>query len=177
VNHGNGNLEPRTIETGPQLGDMVIVLKGLKAGEQVVSSANFLVDSEAQLQAAVGAFAPAAPQPAAGAAPAAQIQIDFSTQPSPPHIGANAVRVKLTGTDGKPVAGAQVKAIFFMPAMPAMGMAASRATAALAEKGNGLYEGALQLESGGTWQVSVSVQRGGQTIATKQLSVDAAGGM
>ena len=71
VDHGNGNLEPRTIETGPQIDDSIVVLSGLKAGEQVVSSANFLVDSEAQLQAAAGAFAPAAPQPAApGAAPA-----------------------------------------------------------------------------------------------------------
>ncbi len=31
--------------------------------------------------------------------------------------------------------------------------------------------------SGGTWQVTVTVQRGGQTIATKQLSVSATGGM
>jgi Cu(I)/Ag(I) efflux system membrane fusion protein/cobalt-zinc-cadmium efflux system membrane fusion protein len=47
----------------------------------------------------------------------------------------------------------------------------------LADKGNGLYEGPLQLESGGTWQVSVTVQRGGQTLATKQLSLTATGGM
>ncbi len=78
VDHGNGNLEPRTIETGPQLDDSVVVLSGLKAGEKVVSSANFLVDSEAQLQAAAGAFAPAAPQPArrrsAGRASADRLQ-------------------------------------------------------------------------------------------------------
>ncbi len=87
------------------------------------------------------------------------------------------MRVKLTGSDGKPVTGAQVTATFFMPAMPAMGMAAEHATAALADKGNGLYEGPLQLPSGGTWQVTVTVQRGGQTVATKQLSVSATGGM
>jgi len=177
IDHGNGNLEPRTIETGPQLDDSVVVLSGLKAGEKVVSSANFLVDSEAQLQAAAGAFAPAAPQPAAGAAPAARMQVDVVTDPSPPRKGANTVRVKLTGADGKPVTGAQVTAVFFMPAMPAMGMAAERDAAALADKGNGLYEGSLQLSTGGTWQVAVTVQRGGQTVATKQLSVSATGGM
>jgi hypothetical protein len=64
-----------------------------------------------------------------------------------------------------------------MPAMPAMGMAASRAEAALADKGNGLYEGPLQLESGGTWKVTVTVQRGGKPIATKQFSLNATGGM
>ncbi len=178
VDHGNGNLEPRTIETGPQLDDSVVVLSGLKAGEKVVSSANFLVDSEAQLQAAAGAFAPAAPQAATvGAAPTAQVKIDFSSEPSPPRKGANTVRVKLTGSDGRPLEGAQVTAVFFMPAMPAMGMAAERDAATLTDKGNGLYEGSLQLSTGGTWQVTVTAQRGGQTVGTKQLSVTATGGM
>jgi Cu(I)/Ag(I) efflux system membrane fusion protein/cobalt-zinc-cadmium efflux system membrane fusion protein len=177
IDHGNGSLEPRTIEIGPQLDDSVVVLSGLKAGEKVVSSANFLVDSEAQLQAAMGAYAPTAPQPAASSAPAAQIQVDLSTEPSPPRKGANVVRVKLTGSDGKPVPGAQVTATFFMPAMPAMGMAAERAAAALSDKGNGLYEGSVQLSTGGTWQVTVTVQRGGQTVGTKQLSLSAMGGM
>ncbi len=61
VDHGQGYLEPRTIETGPQVDDSIVVLSGLKAGEKVVSSANFLVDSEAQLQAALGGFAPPPP--------------------------------------------------------------------------------------------------------------------
>jgi Cu(I)/Ag(I) efflux system membrane fusion protein/cobalt-zinc-cadmium efflux system membrane fusion protein len=85
--------------------------------------------------------------------------------------------VKLTSSDGKPVPGAQVTAIFFMPAMPAMGMAAERDAAALSDKGNGLYEGSIQLSTGGTWQVTVTVQRGGQTVGTKQLSLSAVGGM
>ena len=178
IDHGNGNLEPRTIEIGPQLDDSVVVLSGLKAGEKVVSSANFLVDSEAQLQAAVGAFSPTAPPPAtAGSASTAQIQVDLSTEPSPPRQGANTVLVKLTGSDGKPVPGAQVTATFFMPAMPAMGRAAERAAATLSDKGNGLYEGSVQLSTGGTWQVTVTVQRGGRTVGTKQLSLSAMGGM
>jgi Cu(I)/Ag(I) efflux system membrane fusion protein/cobalt-zinc-cadmium efflux system membrane fusion protein len=178
IDHGNGSLEPRTIETGPQFDDSVVVLGGLKVGDRVVSSANFLVDSEAQLQAAAGAFAPpATPPPAAGAQPQEHVQIDFSTDPSSPSKGANTVRIKLTGADGKPVLGAQASAIFFMPVMPAMGMAAEREAAALADKGNGIFEGSVQLSSGGTWQVTITVQRGGQTIGTKQLSVTAAGGM
>jgi RND family efflux transporter MFP subunit len=177
IDHGNGNLEPRTVQVGQQLDDSVIVLSGLKAGEKVVSSANFLVDSEAQLQAAMGSFAPLPQQPAAASKPAQQIRIDLTTQPSPPHVGANTVRVKLTGSDGKPLSGTQVTATFFMPAMPEMGMAAERAAATLTDKGNGVYEGSLQLGSGGAWKVTVVVQRGGQTIATQQLSIDATGGM
>jgi Cu(I)/Ag(I) efflux system membrane fusion protein/cobalt-zinc-cadmium efflux system membrane fusion protein len=56
-------------------------------------------------------------------------------------------------------------------------MAAERDAAALADKGNGIYEGSVQLSSGGTWQVTVTAQRRGQTIATRQLSVTATGGM
>jgi hypothetical protein len=61
--------------------------------------------------------------------------------------------------------------------MPAMGMAAERDAATLSDKGNGIYEGSLQLSSSGTWQVTVTVQRGGQTVGAKQLSVTTPGGM
>ena len=178
LDHGNGVLEPRVVEFGLQLDDSVMVLRGLKAGDRVVSSANFLVDSEAQLQAAMGAFSPL-PQTAAGARndAAPQMQIDLSTQPSPPHKGSNTVLVKLTGTDGKPVTDAQVSVTFTIPAMPAMGMAALHAAASLSEKGNGDYEGVVQLPGGGTWVTNVTVQRAGKSVATKQLSVDVVGGM
>jgi len=184
IDHGDGNLEPREIQTGPQIDDSVIVLKGLQPGDQVVSSANFLVDSEAQLQAALGSFTPpqqnaisSAPQSQASSSQHEQIKIEMTTEPSTPQKGKNTVRIKLTGADGKPVDGLQVSAIFLMPAMPAMGMAAERATAALSAKGQGNYEGTLELDSGGTWQVNVTVQRAGAAIATKKLTVDATGGM
>ena len=179
VNHGGGYLEPRNVELGPEAGGEFIVLKGLKAGEHIVTSANFLIDSESQLQAALGSFAP--PPPGAGAAAAmnasAQARIDFTTSPSPPHKGSNTFRVKLTGSDGKPVTGAKVTATFFMPAMPAMGMSAMRTVVTLNDKGGGMYEGTGNLGSGGTWQVSIAAQKGGQTIAAKQLTVTAGGGM
>jgi Cu(I)/Ag(I) efflux system membrane fusion protein/cobalt-zinc-cadmium efflux system membrane fusion protein len=178
IDRGQGSLEPRVITTGPQVDGSVVVLSGLKPGDRVVSSANFLVDSEAQLQAAMQSFAPPAQQSANPGAPnPAQVQIDFSTQPSPPRKGGNTLHVKLVGSDGKPVSGAQVAVTFLMPEMPAMGMAAGHASAMLADKGNGSYEGPVQLTSGGTWQVAVTVRRGGQVVATMQFSVDATGGM
>jgi Cu(I)/Ag(I) efflux system membrane fusion protein/cobalt-zinc-cadmium efflux system membrane fusion protein len=64
-----------------------------------------------------------------------------------------------------------------MPAMPAMGMAAMRRQVSLAEKGNGLYEGAGQLDSGGTWHVTIVAKKNGQIVASKQLSMNATGGM
>ena len=178
VNRGDGYLEPREVELGARSADDFIVLKGLKEGEEIVTSANFLIDSESQLQAALGSFVP--PPPGAGstgATNAPQATAELTTDPSPPRRGSNLVRVKLAGTDGAAISGAEVSVTFFMPAMPAMGMAAMRTPVALADKGNGIYEGSAQLESGGTWQVTIIAKKNGQTIATKQLSLNATGGM
>lgn len=178
---GEGQIEPREVEFGPQVGDNIVVLKGAKAGDQIVTSANFLIDSEAQLQAAAGAFMPPPPgagQAAAmGASAATQANVDLSTDPTPPHKGSNTVRVNLTGQAGKPITGAQVTVTFFMPGMPAMGMAAMKTVITAGDMGNGIYEGKGELGSGGTWQVTIMATRNGQTVASKQLTVNATGGM
>jgi RND family efflux transporter MFP subunit len=182
LNHGNGSLEPKEIAIGPRVGDDFVVFKGLKAHESIVTSASFLIDSESQLQAAAGSFAP--PPPGAGVSTprsnkhsAAQANIDFTTDPNPPQKGSNVFRVKLTGADGTPTTGADVSVTFYMAGMPAMGMAAMTTTTKLTDKGNGVYEGSGSLGSGGTWQATISVQENGQVIATRQMRVNATGGM
>lgn len=182
VSQGEGNLAPQEVELGFRVGDDYVVLKGLKQGDSIVTSANFLIDSEAQLQAAAGAFVP--PPPGAGAAAAmnqpagtSQANAELSTDPSPPHKGSNVFRVKLTSANGDLVSGAQVNVTFFMPAMPAMGMAAMKTTVDLTDKGDGLYEGKGDLGSGGTWQVTIVARQNGAVIVSKQLSVNATGGM
>ena len=118
VYRGEGSIEPREVELGSQVGNELVVMRGVRAGEQIVTSANFLIDSEAQLQAAAGAFVP--PPPGAGQAasmnaPAqAQASVELATDPDPPHKGSNIVRVKLTGQDGQPIAGANVTVTFYM---------------------------------------------------------------
>lgn len=57
VQVADGSFEPRSVETGWQLGDRVQVLKGLQAGESVVASGTFLVDSESRLRSAGKAVA------------------------------------------------------------------------------------------------------------------------
>ena len=181
VSAGKGNIEPREVEFGSQVGDEIVVSKGLKADEEIVTSANFLIDSEAQLQAAAGAFVP--PPPGAGQAasmnaPAQQqANVELTTDPQPPHKGTNIVRVKLTGQDGKPIPGANVTVTFYMAAMPAMGMAAMKTDINATDKGGGTYEGKGDLGSGGTWQVTIRAQQSGQTIVSKQFTVNATGGM
>jgi Cu(I)/Ag(I) efflux system membrane fusion protein len=54
IHHGGGKLEWRNVKLGVQAGDWVEVVEGLKEGDHIVTSANFLIDSESQLKAAVG---------------------------------------------------------------------------------------------------------------------------
>jgi Cu(I)/Ag(I) efflux system membrane fusion protein len=50
IDRGNGYLEPRAVETGDQIDDRIVITRGLKEGERIVTSANFLIDSESQLK-------------------------------------------------------------------------------------------------------------------------------
>jgi RND family efflux transporter MFP subunit len=50
---GNGYFEPRKIQLGTKVDNNFIVLAGLKSGEKVVTSANFLIDSESRLKSAM----------------------------------------------------------------------------------------------------------------------------
>jgi hypothetical protein len=104
-------------------------------------------------------------------------QVEFSTEPSTPSKGANLYRVKLTAADRGPIIGAQVNVRSYMPGMPEMGMAAMNVLTPLADKGGGLYEGQVNLESGGTWKLTVTVTKNGTVLTTKQLSLNAQGGM
>ena len=62
VDLGHGFFEPRQVEIGERLRDRIEILKGLRAGERIVTSGNFLISSESQLRGAVGqAVPPASP--------------------------------------------------------------------------------------------------------------------
>jgi Cu(I)/Ag(I) efflux system membrane fusion protein len=68
---GEGRFQPREVRLGESDGKSVEVTSGLKAGEHVVTGANFLIDSESRMRASLAALAasssgspPAAPAPA-----------------------------------------------------------------------------------------------------------------
>jgi Cu(I)/Ag(I) efflux system membrane fusion protein len=50
VDCGNGHFEPRLVETGSRIGDDVEVTKGLEAGERIVVSGTFFIDSESRMK-------------------------------------------------------------------------------------------------------------------------------
>ena len=67
VDRGDGYFEPRSVETGWRLSDQVEVSKGLMAGERIVISGTFLIDSESRMKAASqGILGPVARDPACG---------------------------------------------------------------------------------------------------------------
>jgi RND family efflux transporter MFP subunit len=57
VDRGNGYFEPREVVTGERTDGRIQVLHGLKAGERVVTSGNFLINSESQLKSAAEGMA------------------------------------------------------------------------------------------------------------------------
>jgi Cu(I)/Ag(I) efflux system membrane fusion protein len=54
IDKGSGYFEPREVKVGAKVENYYEVIKGLKAGEKVVTSANFLIDSESKFREAVG---------------------------------------------------------------------------------------------------------------------------
>jgi Cu(I)/Ag(I) efflux system membrane fusion protein len=57
IHHGGGTLEWRDAKLGVQAGEWIEVLEGVKEGDHIVTSANFLIDSESQLKSAVRGMA------------------------------------------------------------------------------------------------------------------------
>ena len=53
IDKGDGYFEPREVIVGLKADGMIEITRGLKPGERVVSSANFLIDSEAKLKGIV----------------------------------------------------------------------------------------------------------------------------
>ncbi len=62
VAKGDGYFEPRPVQVGPRVDDKYIILSGLKPGETIVTSGNFLIDSESRLNAAVQDMSRPSPQ-------------------------------------------------------------------------------------------------------------------
>jgi membrane fusion protein, copper/silver efflux system len=70
IDKGEGRFEPRDVKIGRRGGGYVEIKDGVSEGESVVTSANFLIDAESNLKAALKGFAAAQPaQPSSGDRP------------------------------------------------------------------------------------------------------------
>src|SRR5207247_8100027 len=117
VDKGEGYFEPRMVKVGAKTAEYYSIESGLKSGEQVVTAANFILDSESRLR---GVFANmGAPSKVSAGAPAAAAQNLKAEilEPKAAKTGNNTIRLLLKDPSGKPVEDAQVEVTLFMPQM------------------------------------------------------------
>jgi Cu(I)/Ag(I) efflux system membrane fusion protein len=172
VAQGDGVFSPRHVTVGRRTADVAEITQGLKEGDQVATAAAFFLDSESQLRAGLQNYEPpAGASSATAAAPTERLNITFRPQPDPPRTGESTFEVTVKDSSGKPVADADVTATLFMPAMPTMNMPAMRSETKLAPAGDGVYRGTGQVVTGGRWDVTVNVSKGGQRLGTGQFAL------
>jgi Cu(I)/Ag(I) efflux system membrane fusion protein len=176
-----GVFEAREIQAGTPSDELYPVLGGLKAGEQVVTNGNFLIDSQTRLTGGMtGLFGgskeysnekPGAPTSASSAQSTAKIS--FAVESTPARAAAdNTFHVSLVDADGKVIPDAQVNVTLVMPAMPSMSMPEMKSSFQL-PFAHGMYMGKGNVGMAGSWNVSVEAKRKGQVIATYRTRFNA----
>jgi membrane fusion protein, copper/silver efflux system len=185
-----GSIVPRDVRVGERVDDYVEIVAGLAAGERVVTSANFLVDSESQIRGArsmsemMGAVGMAdwrmesakpmsmEPGAPAQAAPPAGATTPADRTPEEQRVGD--LLVALFPAEGAPGEEATVRlrvrdaggapvtdaAVSLDYTMDMPGMKIERAEARAA--GGGLYEARARLAMAGPWSVVVEIHRPGK---------------
>jgi Cu(I)/Ag(I) efflux system membrane fusion protein len=171
-----GLYQPREVTVGRQVGRFYPVRAGLTAGERVVTSATFLIDSESRLMAAtnmmgmlgMGGIKMEQAQmgememgnmPVGEATTSREQTVDgltiaLATDPEPPKKGEN--RLLLTvRSGGAPVTDAKVTLGYTM-AMPGMEVETLEAK----QTKDGVYEATVDFGMRGAWEVEVTVVRG-----------------
>lgn len=86
IARGSGFFEPRQVQTGEREGDRIQILSGLTGGERVVTSGNFLIDSESQMKAAAAGMGGMAGMPGMTSEPAGKAAKP-AEKPAPPMPG------------------------------------------------------------------------------------------
>ncbi len=98
----------------------------------------------------------------------AAIKAELMPKPNPPQSGDNTLEIKLQSEDGKPLDGAKLDLLVFMPAMGTMPRMEEKST--VEPKGNGTYLAHFELSMDGSWEMALQVTGGSET-ATLHYSV------
>jgi Cu(I)/Ag(I) efflux system membrane fusion protein len=182
-----GVFAAREVKLGVKADSRFAVISGLTTGERVVTSGNFLLDSESKLQAAtsmmgmmgaigMGDWKMESARPMEMGTQTAQTKpaakeigpfiITVSPVPATAKPGDNILRIKVRDKAGKPVTDAAVSLDYTMD-MP--GMMIDKATAK--HVGEGIYEAPVRFTMVGPWGVTVSVQKPAQAEVRERFTV------
>jgi membrane fusion protein, copper/silver efflux system len=189
---GDGRLTPRKVALGDRVDDYVEIRSGISAGERVVTSANFLVDSESQLQGAesmtgmMGAIGmgdwkmeSARPMAMDGAEPApapieerplGDLRLAVFPAGGPARIGESAIRVRVRDASGIPVRQAKVRFDYAME-MPGMSIVSADAS----EVDEGVYEARAKFSMAGSWGLVVQIERPGKPTLREKFTLRVSG--
>jgi membrane fusion protein, copper/silver efflux system len=171
VDKGQGYFEPRQVKAGAEAGGYYAILSGLKAGERVVTAANFILDSESRLKGAFAAMgAPSTVQVGQEATGAQNLQVEVLA-PRTAKTGMNSVRVRLKDASGEPMPDAEVDISIFMPQMGSM--APMRSAAKLKPMGGGEYAGQLEFPMAWTWETTVTAKKEGKMVGSAKTTITA----
>jgi len=173
VDKGDGYLEPRLVKVAAQAGGFYAIASGIKAGDRVATSANFILDSESRLKGAfanMGKPANAAGEAAAPRKPQDNLSVEV-LQPKEAKVGANPIRILVKDASGNPIEDADVQVTLFMPQMGSMPPMSSQAV--LRPAGRGEYTGTIEFQMAWTWQTTIQVRKGGAVLATVQANITA----
>lgn len=171
IDKGNGYIEPRLVKVGAQAQGYYAIEQGLKAGERVITSANFIVDSESRLKSAFADMGkPTGISVNAPQAGRQRLQAEV-LEPQTAKTGMNAIRILVKDAAGNPVDGASVEVTLFMPQMGSMAPMSSRAV--LQPAGNGVYAGQIEFQMAWTWETTIVVKKGGAVLGTVMTSITA----
>lgn len=187
VDQGQGVFAPREVKLGTKADSRFVVLDGLTAGERVVTSGNFLLDSESKLQSAtsmmgmmgaigMGDWKMESARPMEMGTQTAQakptekkvgtLTVTVSTAPDLAKLGENTLRIHVKDDAGKAVTDAGVSLDYTMD-MP--GMLIDKATAK--HVGEGIYEAPVRFTMAGLWGVTVSIQRPGLAEVRERFTI------
>ena len=171
-----GTFVEREVRLGAATGDRVSVLVGVQAGDVVVGEASFSVRAERErlgLRAVPTSTQGAtASTSATGPRVTQDVDITLTSAPAQPKVGNNTFEVTVKSADGKPITDAEVTAMFYMAAMPAMKMPEKKNTVMLMHEKEGRYAGTEQMIAG-KWDVTVTVKRAGKEIGSRKFPISA----